>query len=163
LSESVEMQAQAGEVELSLIMQELKDLIESLGRLNDESVSALVHMDEAGRKLSEDIEGLAGEIGVHREFDQKIGEVTSRLDAFVASSRALAPIGGDLERAERLEALESRYTMNCERSIHQAVAASSIPGAAESILLPESETDAGNDRKMNEVDGEDLGDNVELF
>jgi methyl-accepting chemotaxis protein len=163
LAAGIETEAESGEAELDRMMRKLKDLLESLRRLNEDSVSALMRADVAGRNLADEIEAFAAEIAVHDDFAKKIREVMSKLDAMVARSRALAPVEGDLDRAERLSALEARYTMDSERSIHQAVAAAATSGIPQAIVLPEHETGAGNDGETKGIVDDDLGDNVELF
>jgi hypothetical protein len=153
----------------------LEELMSRLKEVNDGIVSLLIRMDEEGRGLSEDIEGSAEDIHSHEVMHNAIGHMVACLEDIVQHSRVLLPPVEDAQREERLRALESSYTMQGEREIHQSIISGAA--AAATIVVPE---DSFGDVELFDMEEEpprdavvdtpearagevDLGDNIELF
>lgn len=151
----------------------VRSLLKPLHSMDEEISVLLNRIDDAGNALSEEIEQAVLGITVQERMGNGIGEVISRLDRLIREMREIIPEAEQETRRRDLAALAARYTMEQERQVHHAVAASApIPIAA----LSSAETGGthsgpeempGGDAAASSPQGgpgqEELGDNVELF
>lgn len=167
---------QQGQTRREEMTDHVRSLLSPL-RLMDEEISLLLNrIDDAGSELSEEIEQTLQEITVQRRMGDGIGEVVSGLDRLILEMRNMVPEAEQEAQRRNLAVSAERYTMEQERAVHQAVAASApLPAVAssargEGIGGGREETPMGNDAAPSPQGGppvpenqEDLGDNVELF
>jgi len=154
--------------ELAQIDRTLRNLLNTLTVMSQETVSLLTRMDEEGHALSNRIFKTVGTVTVHTRVDETIHKVLSQLDGTVQLLGVQDGIESQLEKDERIRALEASYTMEGEREVHQSMlhrgAAPSHLSPAPSSLQPAKEAKDGQpEGKSDEDSEEDLGDNVELF
>jgi methyl-accepting chemotaxis protein len=143
--------------------EELRSLIGSLRSVNENIISILVEMDEAGKGIAGNIGETIAEINVHERAVPVISAITSGLGAMGEQCRALAPDTARLGRSEVLKALEASYTMQCERVIHQSALEPDVSYLPEEIAsCRESQEMSSSAANAGDSD-EELGDNVELF
>jgi methyl-accepting chemotaxis protein len=155
-----------GQTEDEAMTDHVGALLAPLHRMDEEISVLMSRIDDAGSELSRDIEQAVLGITVQKRMEQGIGEVVSGLGQLIQEMKNLVPGADQVKHRQELADLTARYTMEQERRVHQAVAASASVLAAPSSLAP--------DREMNRppVEGpavvtaanqEELGDNVELF
>jgi hypothetical protein len=113
------------------------------------------------QELSADIEKLTTGITVHRRLSASLAETGTTLEGMVKEAKAMTPETEWSLATERLRAADNRYTMHSERNIHAAVV-NSVSGA-DNEAPPALALVAGDAPSSPGSDGEDLGDNVELF
>ncbi len=148
--------------EAGAMASDLRTLGEPFCELDRDIISLVNRIERAGRALSEDIETAINGITAHTRIAAEIGAVRRTLDAVASGLRSLISVGHPLDRGEKLlGSLAVRYTMQKERDVHRAAAAS---GFAVPVLAI-----AGGDRGNAGAagagieTGNRLGDNVELF
>jgi hypothetical protein len=154
--------------EIASIDETLKDLLNTLTSINQDTFSMLTRMNEEGRTLSNRLLTSAGTMSVHHRVDQVVCQVVSQLEEIVELSGVQGSTESQLEREERLRAIEASYTMQGERDVHQ-----SILGAGAAVTdssLDPTNIEAAHETKNEQVEGksdeeseEDLGDNIEFF
>jgi hypothetical protein len=133
----------------------------------DEEISVLLNrIDDAGGALSEDIEHAVLGITVQERMGDGIGEVVSGLDRLIREMRDIVPEAEQEAQRRGLAASAARYTMEQERQVHHAVAASA-PGLAVGLSSSQVEGTNGGPEETDVAETaagqEELGDNVELF
>ena len=148
------------ETRVSEMRQGVEEMLASLGEMSGGMGQGLSRATAMTQELSTDIDTITAGISVHHQMAALLAEAVTTLDAIIGEARALVPEDEWSQAAERLRAVECRYTMHSERHIHAAVVNAEAGGAAgqqpavgpgPGVVLPPV---AGND---------DLGDNVELF
>jgi methyl-accepting chemotaxis protein len=167
---------QQGQIRREEMTDHVRSLLSPL-RLMDEEISLLLNrIDDSGSGLSREIEQTLRGITVQQRLGDGIGEVASGLERLILEMRDRVPEAEQELQRRNLAASAERYTMEQERAVHQAVAAS-VPllGAVSSprgdgIGGGQEEAPLGHDGLSSPQDGpavhenqEDLGDNVELF
>ncbi|MBU2547732.1 MAG: hypothetical protein KKB20_04925 [Proteobacteria bacterium] len=158
--------------EVEAAVGELTEVLDAVRQANSRSLVMMNEVEGKSRALTEDIRDLLGGVTVHRRVETRIGEALVGLGEILEQTPA-DPSSGEPGSGEGLEALASRYTMESERAVHQAVLTSQDRKAAgggpadptpqgDDILddgfelfdAPAPETSAGE---------ADLGDGIELF
>lgn len=141
----------------------LRELMQPLEALEGEIVSLAARIDRAGASLSDDIEKTIGGITVHKRIAGVIGEVSCAVEDVVAGLRTSIPAGEHAAgRGQHLEGLAAMYTMQQERDVHSAITVSPValslgPAALNGVVEEKGEDPPGH------KNGDDMGDNVELF
>jgi hypothetical protein len=140
---------QGTEKELSdILMEKLKGLMASLHEINITVISMLTDLTDLGKSLMMDIEDTASHIGVHKEFQDLLGEILVTLEEITDNAENICPKGFKDSSSSFLADIDKLYTMQSERDVHMR----NVP--VENATL------------QQDVRGEpanDLGDNVELF
>jgi methyl-accepting chemotaxis protein len=155
--------------ELAFVGEALRTQLQTLQDVNQGIVSLLTRMNSDGCSLSEDIRKTIDGVGVHRHVEQVIGNVAAGLEEIAAFSRSKGPGGDQTDRAKRIKALEATYTMQGERDVlHSLLELNTSPaekphGEAVNPLMAAGMENEKTDSDSYKVDGEDPGDNVELF
>lgn len=142
------------------IIGELSDLLGELKGMNDGVVALVKEIEGGSRGLSDLIEETIDRITVHENLGREVAGLAIRFDEVIDMAKGNVS-REELERARgrSLEYIESNYTMQRERIIHQSVASNVIPFAGkdrECAAVPTVDND-------DVACGDDLGDNVELF
>lgn len=135
---------EAAESGLGGIVGDLERLLGALHSMGAGVESLLARMDGPARALAGDIDALVAGIDVHHTVNRVLTEAASRLKEIEREASALVPDHDGGDKARNLALHRERYTMQGERSVHQAVLDSSAPAA-------------------EPVNHGGLGDNVELF
>jgi methyl-accepting chemotaxis protein len=135
--------------------------------LMDEEISVLLNrIETSGSELSEEIERTVLGNTVQERMGRGIGEVVAELDRLIREMRDIVPKTEQEKQRRDLAALAERYTMEQERLVHQAVAAS-VPMLAGASSSAHGEVMNGGPEKTlaagTATSKEELGDNVELF
>jgi methyl-accepting chemotaxis protein len=162
---------QQGRIRKEEMTDHVRALLAPLHRMDEEISVLLSRIDDAGSALSKDIEHAVLEITVQERMEEGIGEVVSGLDRLIREMREIVPEAEQEAQRRGLAASAERYTMEQERLVHQAVAASVpvIAGVSSFAQIEGSgpeETPGGHDAASCPPGGpnqEELGDNVELF
>ncbi len=141
------------------IIGELSGLLNELKGMNDAVIGLVKEIEGGSRSLSGLIEETIDSITVHRDLKREVSGLATRFDEVIAMARQ-AVSREELERARglSLEYIESKYTMQQERIIHQSVASNVIPFAGR-----DREETVGDPVETDVACNDDLGDNVELF
>lgn len=137
-------------------------LLELLHRKDTDMVSLLQEMDSQSRLLAGDINLVASSVSVHRIFSQVIDRALGHLDGIVRHDPGITANQGLLACAENEEIFKGfaeRYTMQSERTIHQA-SHTWRPAPGNNLA---KQTGSGTGRSGRAIQDHDLGDNVELF
>jgi methyl-accepting chemotaxis protein len=140
----------------------LKNSTSGLHGMQEKTSGMLAGLREAGRTLQEDIGSTVGAIGVHKRTREVIERAGAALEALRADMREYIA-EDDLKAAERdLQSLETRYTMDQERIIHESALQTGSPAVVIPFPVPkQSAADPAAGAPAG--GGEELGDNVELF
>lgn len=131
----------------------LKDLLNSLERINAEFIALLSRITESGRALGDEIETLSSQIAFHKDISETIDGIVEKLTGIVAHAQQLVPSLDIYSRADNVQLPAISDTADTERKTSHC---SSAVMAAETIT--------SNDNKSKDKDtGAVIGDNVELF
>jgi methyl-accepting chemotaxis protein len=136
---------------VSVMQEELTELLCNLGRLNSEMLSALAGLNERVLSLTEDVEQATAGMDVHERTKSMSDGVLSDLERIVAESRLIEP--ASTEFIKNLRHMEEHYTMESERHIHEAIARKRSGQSAEVF----------ESLAKTEADDSEFGDNVDLF
>lgn len=131
----------------------LKDMLGTIRHVNLDFSSLLNSINKNGQALGKEIKVVANQIEFHIEVSQSIDDIMAILESILKQLQKLVPSSTVFRKTEELEALKARYTTQKELEVHQAV----IPIRT----LPLAGKDAG--KSDNNVQGHDLGDNIEFF
>jgi methyl-accepting chemotaxis protein len=126
------------------IEEDVKGLLESLGRADERVVSLLDDLNKNTEKLIVEIETAVNGVSAVARADEVITVVMGGLRHLAASGRSGTPHGAADTANRHLEELASRYTMHQERLVHQSHVAGGF----------------GKTAQQNDTY---LGENVELF
>jgi hypothetical protein len=137
---------------VSAMSRDFKELIASLNSMAAESSDILTSLFDDVAGLTEDIEHTAAGITAHETSKQMSDRVLAELNRIVEASRRLQPASPEF--IKNLKHMESRYTMNSERRIHEAIARRHDKHASVSLMTREH-----NSPKSDS----EFGDNVDLF
>ncbi len=131
----------------------LKDMLGTIRHMNLDFSSLLNSINKNGQALGKEIKVVANQIEFHIEVSQSIDDIMAILESIIKQLQKLVPSSTVFHKTEELEAMKVRYTTQKELEVHQSV----IP--VRTLPL------AGKDTRKsdNNVQGHDLGDNVELF
>lgn len=134
----------------------LEEVLEALCSMNDGITAGLSSASGMVRALAADIEAACGSITIHHRLAGVLDKVVAGLDGITQEMMALVPAGE--WAAASLSSPDCRYTMHSERDIHALIARRQ--GASDSMAdgPPPVDTEAGAP-----AEGQELGDNVELF
>ncbi|MFZ4438333.1 MAG: hypothetical protein ACOYOS_07900 [Syntrophales bacterium] len=156
---------QQGQIRKEEMTDQVRALLAPLHRMDEEISVLLTRIDTAGSALSEDIERAVLGITVQERMGDGIEGVVSGLDQLIREMRDIVPEAEQETQRRGLAALAERYTMEQERLVHQAVAASVPVLAASSFVANVEGKSEGSEDTSAEAAAsqEDLGDNVELF
>jgi methyl-accepting chemotaxis protein len=141
---------------ITVMEEELSGILTALGSMNTDLMDLLSGLNSRVDGLTEDIERTTSGIDVHERAERMAYDVMAGLDRIVARARQLEPASSEFK--ENLRYMEERYTMQCERHIHEKLARSrgGSGGATEKgALLEEPET--------KDTEDSEFGDNVDLF
>ena len=144
LNEGVSAETSGLEAEVSAMVGTLSGLLEGLRQVNESLRRSLARMDDEVTLLSTEIEQVTAGITVHRTVSRVLQGAIEVLAGIAGAARLLAPASA---AGLNFDQLSSRYTMQSERKIHQALLTRSGGAAA----APAAASDDG------------LGCNVELF
>ncbi len=149
------------------ISEALRAQFETLENLNQAVFSSLTRVNLDGCALSDDIRKSVGEVSVHRKIRGGINDIVARLEEIVAFSRSNAPAESPTYTEERMRALKAGYTMESERSVHDAILNVNTEenqgqDPVDFTEVPEV-YDSGQASGQREANEDDLGDNIELF
>lgn len=176
--------------EAGSIAEEMEKVLGSLREINTSIVSMQNRIENDGRELSREIENTVSQITVHEEVGRVCEEVTSELDGIMAFLHSLTPSFLASGGPKNLGGLESAYTMESERKIHDSLSRTHAthqkkgngdgaainseeipvptdshetfsPGPDNDMASPPDYAPAGEKPVSGETD--DLGENVELF
>jgi hypothetical protein len=78
-------------------------------------------IEDAGRKLSDEIEKSVSLVTVHEKVQKVSDDIIAELDNRAYRLASLLPELPVSERSQDLESLESAYTMETERQIHESL------------------------------------------
>lgn len=132
----------------------LGTLLSSICRINESLMSSLSHLETEVALLSADIEGVVAGISSHKIISEVLGSSIGILGKIAAEARGILPDGCMPASVESLSELAERYTMESERSVHASLFGDDMASAT---------SGSGNDPPDKGGDGEEFGDNVELF
>jgi len=172
--------------EIDTIVRALEGPVDALRSADQSAVSILAQLNEQGRALSDDINLSASRITVHNRFEEQAGPMADQLLEIAEFSHSLVRKPPRSSASNQLAAIQSSYTMESERLIHESVltgkqkpdriAARDSAGEAAGIeqgdissgpalLMEDAPVSSPCTNKQEEVDKdeEDFGDNVELF
>lgn len=172
--------------EIDTIVGALEGPVNALRSADQSAVSILAQLNEQGRALSDDINLSASGIRVHNLFEELSGPMTIQLREMAKSSDSVAGKTRNPLASNELIAIQSSYTMESERLIHESVlnekqkadeieahdppGETSLPehsGTPTSPSLLQGENPANgpclDQQEKTDKDEEDFGDNVELF
>lgn len=159
LNEVMIKNAGEDEADVGAIIEELSSLLPEIKGMNDRVMMLVNDIERNVRGVSDVIENTMSETTVHHDFARDIDAVSRRFDDLIGNIKKFVS-EDDLNNAKRLslEYIENNYTMNREREIHQSIASSNI------IPFPRESNESGPlTAPENTAEGDDLGDNVELF
>lgn len=164
---------------IDTIANTLEGPVNILRNADHSAISIMDQLNEQGRALSRDIDQSASGIMVHHLFQELASPITLELRNMAESSRSLADGAAKPREKDRLDALQSCYTMESERLVHGSVLSGdektnqveAIDAADEAChsqtgtIQPGPAASIGDLEKREEThkDEEDFGDNVELF
>jgi methyl-accepting chemotaxis protein len=143
LTGGVNAESSSLETEVATMVSTLSSLLEVLLGVKQQVSASLLRMDDEVSLLSNEIEEVTAGITVHGRVCAVLERAVEVLSGIISEGRRIAPAtaqGGDLGE------LASRYTMQSERNIHEAL----IDAAAGMAALEPAGAD-------------EMGDNVELF
>lgn len=156
--------------EVARLGETLRSLLDSLHQVNGDIGILLSRIKEEGRNLSEDIQRTVAGVSVHHRVDDKISQVVSRLEEIVGLSCSHHTAAPQSHSAERVRALETAYTMQGEREVHQSVVSVAARTNAKTVSSPlkgaGTTVGEGAEKAEGKADDDseaDLGENVELF
>ncbi len=150
--------------EIGSITSALETQTNTLRSVNEDVISLLAKVNEEGLALSREIAMSAREIDFHRRIAGIMDAAVQQLDGIAAKTRSLLPESTEIEDAGYLKAIEATYTMEKEREIHKSILVTSGPPHEQNCPKPENncaEKPGGTEELQ--ADGDDLGDNIELF
>jgi methyl-accepting chemotaxis protein len=143
---------------------EIGGMMEALRQVNDDISSRLSVLDRSSEELLHSIETTTAEIDIHKKVEEITDKIAEQLDMLRDDLREAAPAGVRFENGSRaqdlLKSIESSYTMQSERRLHQ-LASETASAAGADLPVPDAESKEPDGNEGTE--GDDLGDNVELF
>jgi len=142
LAGGVSVESSDLEGEVATMVATLSSLLAVLLSVKERVSGALLRMDEEVQLLTGEVEQVTAGITVHQTVAGVLGQAVELLSGVIAEGRRIAPASA---QGGSLDTLASRYTMQSERAVHEAL----FDPAAGAAFEP-----AGAD---------DMGDNVELF
>lgn len=135
-------------------MEEKSDkTVSSLEQMNEKISRLLVDLVGSVGELNEDIRQLTSGITVHYSVAELTRSVACELNEVVSQARERVPATNEFH--ENLRHMASRYTMQSERRIHEAIARRHSGAAEDSVVNSMEYADSGGDSEF--------GDNVDLF
>jgi hypothetical protein len=146
-------------------VEEMRQALVELHSSSERSYSRVQEIVSAGARLAKDI--LAVRLGLTAGplFVRVSAGARGEMERMLAQSAAPDAGSVDSAAATQLDGLASYYTMQIERDVHQAATGHAFPGND-----PPGDDICNNDEPLAPVaayvaayDGEDLGDNIELF
>jgi len=140
---------------------EMKEMIPSLQRLDEEAKSLMGRIEDEGSALSQDLQSSGGGLHFQGELFESIEALGAEIDA--ACSR-MEPFFRKKSRSERsgalmLEGLEGKYTMQRERDVHHSILGAHSVHGDSPLTAPEGALREAADEKGEE----EFDENVELF
>ncbi|MEW6520261.1 MAG: methyl-accepting chemotaxis protein [Thermodesulfobacteriota bacterium] len=158
---SVGAEAAAMEDRVGEMRQEVEGMLASLQEMKGEMAGEFTRVNAMVQELSADIEEVVGGIAAHQQVESVVEEAQAMLAVITLEAKALLPPEKWALAAEKLRAVDSRYTMLSERHIHAAVlnGRPDAPAAGGPPLLGPPQGGAAG----AVCSSDDLGDNVELF
>jgi len=169
------------------IAEEMEAVLRSLRELNTNILSMQSRIEDEGRKLSDEIENSVSLITVHEEVRRVSGGIISELDSRADCLISLLPESHVSKQSRNLGTLESAYTMQTERQIHESLSRAysspekiegeaaaynpeeqSLSTASHNAVSPESDNGAafqptGRPEKAGSEEVTEFDENVELF
>ena len=136
-------------VKISLMQEELAEVLSTLGDMNAEMLSVLSGLNGRVLSLTEDVELATAGVDVHERTKVMADGVLVDLDSIVAQSRRIEPASSEFK--ENLRHMEEHYTMESERHIHEALARKRSGQSAVSF------------QDVVKKDDSEFGDNFDLF
>jgi methyl-accepting chemotaxis protein len=158
-----------GDAGVTRMGETLKTLLGGLKDVNRNMVSLLDRMNEGAHLLSEGTRKTIAEVNVHHRVDDVVERALDQLDEIVSDCRRHDPIAGRSDPAELTKGLETFYSMQGERQVHQsAVSATGAvvrkPGSNPCVPSNVSGMKGEKPEESPENDpAADMGENVELF
>jgi len=140
--------------EVDALIGEIRNLLGSVRRINEELVGLLGRVDTAVQSLSRDIDLATGVMTVHETSAAVIDEVLAEIGSIAREARPFAPPSSAHAKELRLRELTDRYTMHSERTVHDTLVTGKRAGDVAVSAAPAAMAAVGDDG---------LGDNVELF
>jgi hypothetical protein len=139
----------AAAAEGAAIQESLARLLDRFGHRHQELRSGVQVLDQGSKALRQEADGIAGRLLVQIDAARRLADVERGLMALAEDASRELSEGAVPARGESHGAYD-RYTMDAEREIHRRT----CPKGAGSPVLP----------LVNpKVEGDELGDNVELF
>jgi hypothetical protein len=165
------------------IAEEMEAVLRSLQELNTSILSMQSRIEDEGRKLSDEIENTVSLITVHEEVHRVSSDIISELGSGADCLISLVTESNASNQSRNFGALESAYTMETERQIHESLSrAYSSPQeieeeaavynpeehlfltASHDAVLPESGNGAASPHeKVGAEEVTEFDENVELF
>ncbi len=137
-----------------------RDLVAAIHRESERISVMMEEVNEESELLTGDIRNLVDDVTIHTDAGDVLDRTMEKIASVVSHNRSLLPESAVPRDKDRVQVLESRYTMESEREIHRAVTDSEFPGEEKTERSDPSE----GVRKEAEKGGDDeFGDNVELF
>ncbi len=124
----------------------LNTLLQKLNKMFTNSSSYLSQIESDGNSLFNDLDATMNSISVHHKLEASIIDAIGLLNAVIDQVQRTVPEYDGQSRQINTDNLSSRYTMQSERSIHDAFVDNTVQDIAD----------------FTESD-DDLGDNIELF
>jgi hypothetical protein len=110
--------------ETSSIAEEMETVLRTLREINTTILSMQSRIESEGQDLSQEIENTVSLIAVHEEVGRVSGDVISELDSGADCLLSLVSAPHVSNRSRSLGTLESAYTMESERHIHESLSRS---------------------------------------
>ncbi|MBI2353427.1 MAG: methyl-accepting chemotaxis protein [Deltaproteobacteria bacterium] len=154
LFQEVEEDNEQAVFRITLMEEELKEILGTLGSMNMDLVALLSGLNNRVGSLTDAIDRATAGIGVHEQTKRTAEEVMAGLDRIVVHARKLEPASTEFK--ENLRHMEERYTMQSERHIHETIARRREGGTAVKAQVAEQP-------KMNGGGESEFGDNVDFF
>ncbi len=133
---------------IGLMVDKLRELIESLGSINDAVHAMLREMTTLGESLLRDLQDTTDKITVHEKVESVLNKVMKNIEATAGDARLACPSGFESLAASLMSTLDRLYTTKSERDIHVK-------------HLESGPRDRSGSEKTNT--GDDNWENLELF
>jgi methyl-accepting chemotaxis protein len=103
---------------IGVIVDKLRELIESLRSINEAVHAMLREMTTLGESLLKDLQNTADEITVHEQVESVLKKVMKTIEDTSQKARLVCPSGFESLASSLMSSLDSLYTTKSERDIH---------------------------------------------
>lgn len=135
--------------QVQAVVDNLKEIIASLHRINERVLSITTDMNIRGESLMNDIRDTARSITVQDKVQNILEQTQGSMEQMISETSGMVPEQQSGETKTYLENFDQLYTMESEREVH--------------MHHMDKEQETGTEGTAANNSGDDLGDNVELF